>query len=60
MLGHPTKNYYTIKDNIRMLIDTNVLFLGTEKKKATTNMVSLQLGQSKYQKGSWSTLRSVR
>lgn len=45
-LGYAIKNCYILKVN--NLIDANVLFLCTEKKKIATNIISLQFRMSNY------------
>src|SRR2546430_4993342 len=45
-LGHPTKNYWSLKDKLQALVDAGALRLKTEQKTATANMTScLQFGQ---------------
>src|SRR3954464_11351221 len=46
-LGHPTKNCWSLKQTLQVLVDGSALRLKTEQKTATTNMTScLQFGQS--------------
>src|SRR3954470_15050744 len=46
-LGHPTKNYWSLKDKLQALVDAGALRLKTEQKTATANMTScIQFGQS--------------
>src|SRR3954471_15388123 len=46
-LGHPTKNYWSLKDKLQALVDAGALRLKTEQRTATANMTScIQFGQS--------------
>src|SRR3954462_9067371 len=46
-LGHPTKNYWSLKDKLQALVDMGTLRLKTEQNTATANMTScIQFGQS--------------
>src|SRR3954471_13456208 len=39
-LGHPTKNYWSLKDNLQALVDAGGLRLKTEQKIGTATMTS--------------------
>lgn len=45
IVNHSTKNYFILKDKFQALGDVDVLHLTKEKKKVTTNMISMQFGK---------------
>lgn len=46
IIGHPTKNYYILKDKIQPLVDANIIKLLPEQKKIKVNMVSFKFDKA--------------
>lgn len=42
IISHSTNNYFILKDKLQTLVDADELRLNKEKKKVTTNMISMQ------------------